>query len=165
MAKRNLSKNLEKPPARIGRPPEEVPQDKAASLLAWMSEGKSVLAWCSLPGNPTRGTIDNWRTKDKAFSEAFAHAREASADVLVERAQEVADDSSEDTLTTDSGEKANSEWIQRSKLRVDVLMRRAACYDPKRYGTNRAQVEHTGKLSLESLVAGSFGDANGDQAE
>lgn len=153
MAKRNLSKNLEKPPARIGRPPEEVPQDKAESLLAWMSEGKSVLAWCSLPGNPTRGAIDKWRTKDAEFSAAFAHAREASADVLVERAQEVADDSSEDTLTTDSGEKANSEWIQRSKLRVDVLLRRAACYDPKRYGTNRAQVEHAGGVQI-TVVSG-----------
>lgn len=157
----NLSKNLGKPKGKIGRPPEQVPQDKAASLLEWMSEGKSVLSWCSLPGNPTRGTIDNWRTKDPEFSKAFAHAREASADVLVEKAQEVADDSTSDTIETEHGERANAEWIQRSKLRVDVLLRRAACYDPKRYGTNRAQVEHAGGVQINVVT----GVPDGAEAE
>lgn len=116
----------------------------AERLLDWLHEGKSVLSFCEQPGAPGRRTIYDLRGRNPEFDAQFARAREASADVLVDMAQEVADDARNDWMARpgkgdeDAGWQVNGEHIQRSKLRVDVLTKRAACYDPKRYSTKLA---------------------------
>lgn len=139
MAKRNLSKNLEKPPARIGRPPEEVPEHIADALLTWLYEGKTMKAFCEQEGMPKRRTIDDWKAKDATFAAALARARAASAEALMDMAQDEADDRAEDP--------------QRSKVRIDTLAKRAAGILPSVWGTNRAQVEHSGGVQI-TVVSG-----------
>lgn len=122
--------------ARIGRPPEPVPTDVAESLLDWLHEGKSLLAWCRQPGRPKARTISDWKAKDPEFAAAFARAREAGAGLLIDLAQDVADDGRNDTYAAEDGEeRVDHDVVARSKLRVDTLMKRAACYAPKLYGT------------------------------
>ena len=73
---------------------------------------------------------------------------------MAEEALEIADDTSQDTLTDDKGnERPNSEWIQRSKLRCEIRLKLAACYAPHVFGQN-AKVEHKGTLTLAQIVAG-----------
>lgn len=126
-----------------GRPPEAVPPDIADAIIEWLYEGKALLAFCRQPGMPKRQTIDDWKEKDSAFASRFARARRAQGQLLLEIAQEVADDGSQDYVavaTKDGGTKMafDSEHVQRSKLRVDQLNRRAACYDPAHCGTKVA---------------------------
>jgi len=68
----------------------------------------------------------------------YASAREAQADLLVEEMVQIADDSSNDTkyVIRDGQqiELENTEWTNRSKLKVDTRKWIAAKLRPKKYG-------------------------------
>lgn len=119
----------------MGRPVEPVPQDIAEKVIEWLWSGQSLLAFCRQPGMPARRTIYDWVDKDSSFGAQFARASKARGPMLLEMAQEVADDSSEDFIEVKGGSKFDSEHVQRSKLRVDTLLKRAACYNPAECGT------------------------------
>lgn len=127
-----------------GRPPEPVPQDVAEAIIDYLYEGGSLLQFCAQAGRPKRRTVYDWRAKDPVFDAQFARAMRASADVHVDMAQEVADDGRNDWMEIQNkdgeniGWKVNGEHVQRSKLRVDVLLRRAACKAPDVYGSKVA---------------------------
>lgn len=118
--------------------------------------GGSLLEFCEREGMPNRGTIYEWRDSDPDFGQQFARARAAGADALVDLAQRVADDGTNDYVERETKKGTfvmlDAEHVQRSKLRVDVLLKRAACFAPATYGT-KAQVEHGGGLSL-TVVTG-----------
>jgi len=48
---------------------------------------------------------------------------------------------------------ADTDHIQRSKLRVETRLKLLAKWNPRKWG-DRQQIEHSGKVGLESLVAG-----------
>lgn len=108
-------------------------------ILDWLYEGGSILGYCRQEGKPSRKTVYNWVDDDPDFGTQFARAREAGAGSLIDLAQEVADDGSNDTYTDDEGKtRTDHDVIARSKLRVDTLFKRAACYCPRLYGTKVA---------------------------
>lgn len=73
-------------------------------------------------------------------SAAIAGAREAGFDRIALDALAIADNTEQDTILTDKGsEIPNSEWISRSKLRVETRLKLLAKWDPKRYGERMAQ--------------------------
>jgi len=126
-----------------GRPPEPVPHDIAEAIIDWLYEGGSLLAFCRQPGMPNRRTIYDWCDKDQAFASRFARASKSRGPLLMEMGQEIADDSSRDYLEVEgkNGQPRrvlDSEHVQRSKLRVDQMNRRAACYSPAECGTKVA---------------------------
>ena len=110
----------------VGRPPghEPIPQDLASQVIAWLVGGGSLMQWCEQEGHPHRSTVYDWATNDPDFARRFARARELGASALVDKAQRIAD-----------GDDREGEDVQRSKLRVDTLLKRAACYCPKVYGS------------------------------
>ena len=76
------------------------------------------------------------------FSEQYARAREAQAEIRADEIVDIADDDSNDfTADKDGKPVANSEHIQRSRLRVDARKWIAAKLLPKRYGD---KIQHTG---------------------
>jgi hypothetical protein len=64
----------------------------------------------------------------------YTLAKEVQAEMLIEELLEIADESDNDTLITESGAKANNEWINRSRLRVDTRKWIASKLLPKKYG-------------------------------
>lgn len=140
----------------MGRPPEPVPADKAEIILDGLHNGRSLIAACKDAGVAPR-TVSGWKRKDEAFRAAFALAREEGAESLVELAQAVADDGENDTYTDDEGRtRTDHDVIARSKLRVETLLKRAACFCPRRFGT-KASLEHSGKLSLDAIIGQTLG--------
>jgi hypothetical protein len=85
---------------------------------------------------PHVSTVLRWIADDKhkQFREQYAHAREAGLEQMADEILEIADETSHDTLVTEHGERANSEWIQRSKLRVDARKWILSKQLPKKYG-------------------------------
>ena len=146
----------DKQPKRpVGRPPEPVPWDKAEALLAHMEAGGTFTGWCALPGNPVPSTVWRWSEKDTEFAQKFAQARHLQGYVLVDGAQDlmdhaqtIADNAANDWAIDEKGNtKLNHEHVQRSKLRVetmakraDLMLKRAACFCPSLFGT-RVQME------------------------
>lgn len=90
------------------------------------------------PGLPAVSTIMKWLADGNHpyLVEQYARAKELQADYIVDQAFEIADDNSNDTLSTEKGDFENKEWVNRSRLRVDLRKWKAARLAPKKYGDN-----------------------------
>lgn len=116
-------------------------------ILDAIAEGKSLRESCDKE-NLAPGNWINWINSDKQLLEQYTHAREVRAELLFEEIIEIADESSNDTLVDDSGnEKANSEWIARSRLRVDARKWALSKMLPKKYG-DKLEVDNKGEVGL-----------------
>lgn len=97
-------------------------------------------------------TFFEWVKDDTELSNRYARAREAQAELLADQIIEIADDSSNDTKTIYKGEELveveNTEWTNRSKLRVEARKWIAAKLKPKKYG-DKVEVDQT--ISVNKL--------------
>ncbi|MFZ1786689.1 MAG: hypothetical protein WAT92_00195 [Saprospiraceae bacterium] len=100
---------------------------------------------------PSRKLFYEWIAKDKTLSDHYAKVMELRADDIFDEILEIADDTTHDSIFTETGEKVNSEWISRSRLRVDARKWILSKMNPKKYGdktditTNGKEI--TGKYS------------------
>lgn len=93
---------------------------------------------------PSKMTFFNWLREDKELSYHYATAYEARADILFDEILEIADDTSNDTIYGENGEKVNSEWINRSRLKVDARKWILAKMNPKKFG-DKTDITTNGK--------------------
>lgn len=101
-----------------------------------------MAAICADEDMPAEGTVYRWLATKAYFRERYALAREVQADRLVDEILDIADDTASDTAYSAAGSPGpNTEWISRSKLRVESRLKLMALLAPKRYG---------GKLDLTS---------------
>lgn len=108
------------------------------------------------PDFPERKTIWEWRLDYPEFGNLYDSARRLQADLLAEEITEIADNSNNDTLIkikSDGSETevANTEWIARSRLRVDTRKWIACKLLPKVYG-EKIQNETTVTLKHEDML-------------
>ena len=107
--------------------------------LKWIIEANSKF--------PPIRTFYDWLERDEALSQRYRRARERQAELLVDETLEIADDTSEDTKIVggedNEREAANSEWIQRSKVRIETRFKLASKLNPKKWG-DKITNEHTG---------------------
>ncbi len=109
----------------------------AAKICLRLAEGESLRTICADKAMPGISTVMGWLFDGNhdGFSEQYARAREAQAEIRADEITDIADDASGDfTADKDGKLVANSEHIQRSRLRVDARKWIAAKLLPKRYG-------------------------------
>jgi hypothetical protein len=95
------------------------------------------------PDLPNPDTIYEWRIKYKDFSDKYAEAKRNQVEMLVDEILDIADDKSNDTTTNDEGKTVcNTEYLNRSRLRIDTRKWLAAKLAPKIYG-DKLQTETT----------------------
>lgn len=80
-----------------------------------------------------------WIRENPEFEKQYARAKEEQSEALVEEMLDIADETSSDTITKigkngEEYEVQNSEWINRSRLRVDTRKWIASKLKPKKYG-------------------------------
>lgn len=109
-----------------------------------IAEGIPLRQICRMAGMPAWRTVYNWRAAHPDFEARIARAREAGFDAIAEETLAIADDTTQDTITGDNGDRANTEWISRSKLRIETRLKLLAKWDPKRYG-DKIDVNHGGQ--------------------
>ena len=137
----------------------------ATTICERIALGESLRRICADDeAMPAQSTVYKWLKENEAFSEQYAHARTMQAETMVDEILEIADDTSRDTEYGENGPKANSEWISRSKLRVDARLKLMQQLAPKKYGPKMAltgadggplQVETTdARAALLSRLAG-----------
>ena len=140
------------PPAKPGRP-STFSQEVADEICVRLSQGEPLRQICRDERMPAWQTVYGWKAAHEEFSKRIAHAREAGFDAIAEECLEIADETAFDTVIGENGDRANSEWISRSKLRVETRLKLLAKWDPKRYGdkvtneitgANGGPVEFTG---------------------
>lgn len=120
----------------------------AAEIVARLSKGEPLTHICTDDWLPTDTTVRNWMDAHAEFACDIARARDAGFDRIALDALAIADDTEHDTkINSDGREVADSEWISRSKLRVETRLKLLAKWDPKRYGEKITQ-EHTGDMGM-----------------
>jgi hypothetical protein len=143
----------------------------ADAVVAWIEDGKTLRSFCRQVGMPSRDTIDRWRREREDFSHRVARARDDGFAELAEECLAIADTPQLGEIVTEEaggedGDKrkvVTEDMLGHRKLQVETRLKLLACWDPKRYGTQRT--EHTGSLSLETLVLASRKAAEAPKAD
>jgi hypothetical protein len=132
-----MTKKKPTPKKRKAGRPSLYTEPLAARICRRLAEGESLRAICADKAMPAISTVMGWLFDGNhdGFSEQYARAREAQAEVRADEIVDIADDTSGDFAADKDGKlAANSEHIQRSRLRVDARKWIAAKLLPKRYG-------------------------------
>lgn len=95
-------------------------EELAAIICDRLIHGEGLRAICRDDAMPAISTVIDWIKNKDDFSAQYAKARELQAELLLDEILEIADDSSQDTIDTANGKIANTEFIARSRLRVDT---------------------------------------------
>ena len=107
------------------------------------------------PELPNSGNLSLWKEDDAAFAKDFAHARELGYDKLAYDCLEIANNGSNDWMANNDpdnpGYKFNGEHVQRSKLRIETIIKLLSKWDPKRYG-DRQVIELDASDKLMSVI-------------
>lgn len=126
----------------MGRKSTFNPKD-AAEIVSRLKKGEPLTHICADERLPCDDTVRNWADANADFARDIARAREAGFDAIALECLYIADDTSGDTKMVGAGgeerEAANTEWISRSKLRVETRLKLLAKWDPKRYGDKVTQ--------------------------
>jgi hypothetical protein len=102
---------------------------------------------------PDKSTVNLWRYKHPEFSACYAKAKLVQADLLAEEMMDIADDSSRDArLDSDGNELINSEFVARSRLKIDTRKFLATKLLPKQYGNHAAEDKSTSDTLVEKLI-------------
>ncbi|HDR9164856.1 TPA: terminase small subunit protein [Burkholderia vietnamiensis] len=117
----------------MGRP-SGFTEEIADVICERLAGGESLRAICRDDGMPSTSMVFRWLSEFSSFRDRYARAREAQADALFDEILEIADETAFDTEITESGSRPNSEWIARSRLRVDARKWMASKLAPKKYG-------------------------------
>lgn len=144
--------------------PSEYSQEVAAVICGRIADGEPLTKICKDDGMPVTSTVYKWMMQNEEFASAYARAREEQADTLADEIVAISDDSRNDTQVDEDGNRiVDHDHIQRAKLRVDARKWVAAKLKPKKWG-DRVAVDHSGTVTLESLVTGSpaASDASSD---
>lgn len=123
-----------------GGRPTEFTQEKADLICDLLAQGYSLRKICKLEDMPHFVTVFRWIEADEQFCKQYRRAREVQADCFMDDIIDIADDSSDDELFTEDGKRyLNSEFVQRSKLRVDARKWAASKLAPRKYGDKITQ--------------------------
>lgn len=123
-------------------------------ILSEIEEGASLRSILVREDMPSRYAFFEWLKYDKEKANQYARACDLRADIIFEEILNIADDASNDTIITERGEIPNSEWIARSRLRVDSRKWVLSKMNPKKYG-DRIQNEHSGEVTTTIISLGS----------
>ena len=112
-----------------------------AAICARMAEGVSLRSICLADDMPDKATVFRWLAAHREFRDQYARAREARADAMAEEILEISDDDSDDAITDpESGAtRLNTEFVARSRLKVDTRKWLMARMAPKVYGDKVSQ--------------------------
>ena len=128
--------------------PSQFTQEIADEICDRISKGEPLAAICRDEHMPSDRTVRNWQKSNEAFSSAIAGARETGFDVIAAECLDIADETGRDTIYGKEGEeRPNTEWISRSKLRIETRLKLLAKWDPKRYG-DKLDLKHSGGISI-----------------
>lgn len=127
---------------KTGRP-SILTDELTDAICSRMAQGESLRSICRSEGMPALGTVFRWVASNELFREQYEAAMAQRTEAMFEEILEIADETAFDDVDTEHGVKANSEWISRSRLRVDARKWMLSKMLPKKYGDKITQ-EHTG---------------------
>lgn len=98
-------------------------------------------------------TVWDWEKADSDFSERVARARAAGFDEIAYDMLHIADTQEQGVIRKVEGDKiteTTEDMLGHRKLRVETRAKLLACWDPKRYGTQRIEADVTSKVEVDA---------------
>lgn len=136
---------------KINGRPTKLTQELMQDIFTRIERGETLTSICAGEGMPVPRTVYLWLEVAPDLYSRFARAREIGYDAIAEETVRIADETSHDTVTDANGnDRPNSEWISRSKLRVETRLKLLAKWSPKKYGDAVAQ--QTVNVAVETNV-------------
>ena len=126
----------------IGRPSTYDPII-AHKICEQLSEGVPLREICRQEGYPSYRAIYRWMVQDEELSSHIARAREVGYDNMAEECLDIADNATNDWMDREFRNAhgkikvervADTEHIQRSKLRIETRLKLLAKWRPEKYG-------------------------------
>ena len=114
-------------------------------IIERIYNGESIRVILKDHGMPSTRTFYNWVDSNPEYVKQYARACEVRADNIFEEILDISDNTSNDSIVTENGEIPNSEWINRSRLKVDARKWVVSKLHPKKYGEKldiEANVKH-----------------------
>jgi len=136
----------------MGRPSKRTPE-VVDEICERLSKGEPLAVICRDEHMPHRSTVSDWESADEDVSRRIARAREEGEDAIAADCLLIADDAGDDFRMGEKSVLADTDHIQRSKLRIDTRLKLLAKWNPRKWG-DRIEHEHTGRVTLETLVTG-----------
>lgn len=118
------------------------------------STSKGIKKLCSENSHwPNKDTIFTWLKNCEGFSDQYVRAKKCQIEAFIDDILEIADDSTQDAVINDQGNiVCNSEFIARSKLRIDTRKWLASKLVPKVYGAGSDNKAQNDKISHEEIL-------------
>jgi hypothetical protein len=126
--------------AKVGRPTSYTLAMALEITKQLATTNKGIKTLCEQnPHWPARTTVFEWRLMYKEFADLYAQAKRDQIESMIDEIQEISDNMRGDTIITydEAGEpveRCNTEWLGRSRLRIDTRKWIAAKLAPKLYG-------------------------------
>lgn len=130
-----ITKNFEK--KRRGAPSFPYTTEIAKEICQTIAKTpKSINQLCAAyPHFPKQTTIFEWIAENEEFSKLYLEAKQKQVLAYMEETYDIADDSSRDVIIDHAGNvKPNSEFINRSKIRIELRKWHASRLMPKLFG-------------------------------
>lgn len=135
-----------------------------AEICERLSQGEPLADICRDEHMPAVRTVSLWKATHESFAADFARAREEGFDELGAQCLRIANTpvlGETETSKEWGTEVKKADMIEHRKLQIETRLKLLAKWDPKRYG-DKQQVEHSGTMTLEQLVAASMKPAPAD---
>jgi hypothetical protein len=136
-----------------GRPQSYTPELAKEICDVITSTSKGTKRLCAEYSHwPCQDTLFTWLKQYPEFSEQYKRAKICQVELLVDELIDIADDSSQDLVTDESGTvRYNAGCVARSKLRIETRKWIAARLVPRVYGTKGDEDSYTsnGAISEE----------------
>lgn len=149
----------QEPPKKTGRP-SDYTDALADAICERIIQGESMASICQDEDMPSESMVYRWLGAQQYFRERLAGAREMQADRMAAEILLIADNGAHDTMTVIKGktvlELPDTEYMMRSKLRVDARFKLMALLAPKKYGTKQLDIT-TGGDKLTGIQINDIG--------
>ena len=122
-------------------------------ILLEIEEGASLRSILRRDDMPNRNTFFEWLHESEEKSNQYARACELRAEQIFEDILEIADETSGDKKYTATGEVIDSEYVARSRIKIDARKWMLGKMNPKKYG-EKIQQEHSGELTTNVISLG-----------
>jgi len=141
--------------AKRGRPTIYT-QELADEICRRLSDGQSLREICRDKDMPDESTVRAWAVFDRdGFYPQYAKAREAQLERWADEIVEIADNGSNDWMARQGVQVANSDHINRSRLRIDTRKWLMSKLAPKKYGDKLAIGGDGGEaIKVQTIVTG-----------
>lgn len=106
-------------------------------IISEITKGRALNVILKEDKQPAYSTVVKWIDDNEEYRKRYACACDIRAEILFDEILDIADNSENDTIITENGVSCNTEFVQRSRVRIDARKWIIAKMNPKKFGDKK----------------------------